>query len=33
MACKAVVGWGMKEGEMTVKVNPRQWAGQIDRYE
>lgn len=26
MACKAVVGWGMQEGEMTVKVNPRQWA-------
>lgn len=26
MACKTLVGWGMQEGEMTVKVNPRQWA-------
>jgi len=26
MACKAVVGWGMQEGDMTIKVNPRQWA-------
>jgi ferredoxin len=25
MACKAVVGYGMREGEMTIKVNPRQW--------
>lgn len=25
MACKTVVGHGMKEGEMTVAVNPRQW--------
>lgn len=25
LACKAIVGYGMKEGEMTVKVNPRQW--------
>lgn len=25
LACKAVVGYGMKEGEMTVRVNPRQW--------
>mmetsp|Transcript_8367 Transcript_8367/g.12891 ORF Transcript_8367/g.12891 Transcript_8367/m.12891 type:complete len:336 (+) Transcript_8367:90-1097(+) len=25
MACKAFVGWGMQEGEMTIKVNPRQW--------
>lgn len=25
MACKAIVGYGMKEGEMTVQVNPRQW--------
>ena len=25
MACKAVVGYGMKEGEMTVQVSPRQW--------
>lgn len=25
MACKAVVGYGMKEGEMTIRVNPRQW--------
>jgi len=26
MACKAVVGHGMTEGEMTVQVSPRQWA-------
>jgi ferredoxin len=25
MACKAIVGYGMQEGEMTIKVNPRQW--------
>ncbi|KAL7554881.1 hypothetical protein ACHAWF_018427 [Thalassiosira exigua] len=25
MACKAVVGHGMREGEMTIQVNPRQW--------
>ncbi|KAL9184957.1 hypothetical protein ACHAXT_002734, partial [Thalassiosira profunda] len=25
MACKAVVGYGMMEGEMTLQVNPRQW--------
>ena len=25
MACKAIVGYGMKEGEMTIQVNPRQW--------
>jgi ferredoxin len=25
MACKAVVGYGMKEGVLTVRVNPRQW--------
>jgi ferredoxin len=25
LACKAVVGYGMKEGEITVRVNPRQW--------
>jgi ferredoxin len=25
LACKAIVGFGMKEGEMTVHVNPRQW--------
>lgn len=25
LACKAIVGYGMKEGQMTVKVNPRQW--------
>jgi hypothetical protein len=25
LACKAVVGFGMQEGEMTVRVNPRQW--------
>jgi hypothetical protein len=25
LACKAIVGFGMKEGEMTVRVNPRQW--------
>lgn len=25
LGCKAIVGFGMKEGEMTVRVNPRQW--------
>jgi hypothetical protein len=25
LACKAIVGYGMQEGEMTVKVNPGQW--------
>ena len=25
-ACKAIVGYGMQEGEMVVKVSPRQWA-------
>lgn len=25
MACKAVVGYGMTEGDMTIQVNPRQW--------
>ena len=25
MACKAVVGYGIREGEMTVQVSPRQW--------
>jgi hypothetical protein len=25
LACKAFVGYGMKEGEMTIKVNPNQW--------
>jgi ferredoxin len=25
MACKAVVGHGYREGEMTIRVNPRQW--------
>lgn len=25
LACKAIVGYGMKEGEMTVRVNPNQW--------
>ncbi|KAL3765456.1 hypothetical protein ACHAW5_008569 [Stephanodiscus triporus] len=25
MACKAVVGYGMVEGDMTLQVNPRQW--------
>eukprot|EP00565_Helicotheca_tamesis_P004523 CAMPEP_0185727434 /NCGR_PEP_ID=MMETSP1171-20130828/3127_1 /TAXON_ID=374046 /ORGANISM="Helicotheca tamensis, Strain CCMP826" /LENGTH=297 /DNA_ID=CAMNT_0028396007 /DNA_START=236 /DNA_END=1132 /DNA_ORIENTATION=- len=25
LSCKAFVGYGMKEGEMTVQVNPRQW--------
>lgn len=25
MACRAIVGYGMKEGSITVKVNPRQW--------
>jgi ferredoxin len=26
MACKTVVGYGMQDGEMTVRVSPRQWA-------
>ena len=25
LACKAIVGYGMREGTMTVRVNPRQW--------
>ena len=25
LACKAIVGFGMMEGDMTVRVNPRQW--------
>ncbi|KAL7566752.1 hypothetical protein ACA910_017800 [Epithemia clementina (nom. ined.)] len=25
LACKAIVGYGMKEGEMTIRVNPRQF--------
>lgn len=25
LACKAIVGFGMKEGELTVRVNPKQW--------
>jgi ferredoxin len=25
MACKAIVGYGFQEGEMTIRVNPRQW--------
>ncbi|CAB9520920.1 Ferredoxin [Seminavis robusta] len=25
LACKAIVGYGMQEGEMTVRVTPRQW--------
>ncbi len=25
LGCKAFVGWGMKEGDITVQVHPRQW--------
>lgn len=25
LACKAIVGYGMKEGEMTIRVSPNQW--------
>lgn len=25
LACKAIVGFGMKEGDITVRINPRQW--------
>lgn len=25
MACKTVVGYGMKDGQLTIQVNPRQW--------
>lgn len=25
LACKAIVGFGYQEGEMTIQVNPRQW--------
>lgn len=25
LSCKSVVGFGMQEGEMTIRVNPRQW--------
>lgn len=25
LACKTIVGYGMKEGELTIRVHPRQW--------
>ena len=25
MSCKSWVGYGMKEGEIVIQVNPRQW--------
>jgi hypothetical protein len=25
LACKAIVGYGMAEGEMTIRVSPNQW--------
>jgi hypothetical protein len=25
LGCKAIVGHGMQQGEMTIRVNPRQW--------
>jgi len=25
LACKAIVGYGMQEGSLTIRVNPRQW--------
>jgi len=25
LACKAIVGYGMKEGDMTIRVNTQQW--------
>jgi hypothetical protein len=25
MACRAIVGYGMQEGNMVLRVNPRQW--------
>jgi ferredoxin len=25
LACKAIVGFGMREGDMTIRVNPNQW--------
>lgn len=25
LACKAIVGYGMKEGDITIRVNPNQW--------
>jgi len=25
LACKAIVGYGFREGEMTIRVNPKQW--------
>jgi ferredoxin len=25
LACKAIVGFGMQQGEMTIRVNPRQF--------
>jgi ferredoxin len=25
LACKAVVGYGMSQGDLTIQVNPRQW--------
>ena len=31
LACKAVVGFGMQEGNMTIRVNPRQWSDFVER--
>jgi ferredoxin len=30
LACKATVGYGMREGELTLQVNPRQWDNKKD---
>lgn len=30
LACKAVVGFGMQEGNMTIRVNPRQWSDFVE---
>ena len=30
MTCKAVVGYGMREGQITVRVNPKQWVVEAD---
>ena len=32
LACKAFVGWGMQEGEITLEVNPRQWGQDSEEW-
>ena len=32
LACKAFVGYGMQEGEITLQVNPRQWGQDSEEW-